>query len=279
MIIAATSRLTSDVETLARVIDGSSGRSAAALVDLEGDPRPSGTPLELTDDGRLRVPSLGVDVVAAELSADEARACALLLDLTLDGQDVPVPQPGGDTAVAYQAGALSEHLTEPRPERGPAGDESLLPLDAVVYADAAATTVEDVEVLAPRAAPEARTAVEAADPTLDDDLARWESPTLSAAKLTLLGPVGARTTGDTKATAHRRPFYVELLAYLALHPRGVSGHDVADAFGIRPERVRVDMSQLRRWLGNDPRTGEPYLPKPGSTDGPCGDRVIRIARG
>ncbi|PVG83744.1 hypothetical protein DDE18_05360 [Nocardioides gansuensis] len=130
-----------------------------------------------------------------------------------------------------------------------------------MYADAAATTTEDVEVLAPRAAPEARPAVDAADPTLDEDLARWESPTLSAAKLTLLGPVGARTTGDTKATAHRRPFYVELLAYLALHPRGVSGHDVADAFGIRPERVRVDMSQLRRWLGNDPRTGKPYLPK------------------
>ena len=261
VVIAATDRPTSDVEALATVIDGIPGRSAAALMDLEGEPRPSGTQLELTDDGRLRVPSLGVDVLAAELSADEARTCALLLDLTLDGQDVPVPQPDGDTDVSNLAGALSERLTEPRPERGPAGTESLLPHDAVVYADAAATTIEDIEVLAPRAAPEARRAVEAADPALEEDLARWESPTLSAAKLTLLGPVGARTPGDTKATAHRRPFYVELLAYLALHPRGVSGHDVADAFGIRPERVRVDMSQLRRWLGNDPRTGKPYLPK------------------
>ena len=91
-------------------------------------------------------------------------------------------------------------------------------------------------------------------------------------KLTLLGPVGARTTGDTKAAAHRRPFYVELLAFLALHPHGVSGHEVAEAFGIRPERVRVDMSQLRRWLGNDPRSAEPYLPKaePGpSPDSPA----------
>jgi hypothetical protein len=34
-----------------------------------------------------------------------------------------------------------------------------------VYADVAATTVE---VLAPRAAPEARTVVEAADPALDE---------------------------------------------------------------------------------------------------------------
>ena len=207
-------------------------------------------------------PSLGVDVRAAGLSAEEARACALLLDLTLDEQVVPVPHPDSDTArLRPRQAHSSERLTEPRPESGEAGDESLLPLDALVYADAAATTVEDVEVLAPKATPEARTAVEAADPALDDDLARWESPALSTAKLTLLGPVGARATGDTKATAHRRPFYVELLAYLALHPKGVSGQDVADAFGIRPERVRVDMSQLRRWLGNDPRTGRPYLPK------------------
>ncbi|CAI9419277.1 LysM peptidoglycan-binding domain-containing protein [Nocardioides sp. T2.26MG-1] len=261
VIIAATDRPVSDVDALATAIENVPGRSAAALVDLEGKPRPSGTQLELTDDGRLRAPSLGIDVLAAELSAEEARACALLLDLALDGQDVPVPQPDGDSAVFNLAGALSERLTEPRPERGAAGDESLLPLDAVVYADAAATTVEDVEVLAPRAAPEASTVVKAADPALDEDLARWESPMLSAPKLTLLGPVGARTTGDTKATAHRRPFYVELLAYLALHPRGVSGHELADAFGIRPERVRVDISQLRRWLGNDPRTGKPYLPK------------------
>ena len=98
-------------------------------------------------------------------------------------------------------------------------------------------------------------------PRLDEDLARWESPALSVDQTDLLGPVGARTTGDTKATAHRRPFYIELLAYLALHPDGVPGRDVADAFALRPERVRVDMSHLRRWLGTNPRTGNPYLPK------------------
>jgi nucleoid-associated protein YgaU len=261
VIIASAGHATSDCDALAEVIEAIPGRSTAVLVDLEGEPRPSGTQLELSGEGRLRAPSLGIDVRAAQLSADEAHACALLLDLTLDEQVVPVVPPDGDTAVFNLAGALPKRLTEPRPEVGATGDESLLPLDAVVYADAAATTVEDVELLAPRAAPEACTTVEAADPALDEDLARWESPTLSAAKLTLLGPVGARTTGDTKATAHRRPFYVELLAYLVLHPRGASGHEVADAFGIRPERVRVDMSQLRRWLGNDARTGTPYLPK------------------
>ncbi|MGY2702791.1 hypothetical protein [Nocardioides sp. HB32] len=259
-IIATANRPTADLDQLAEVIAGIPGRSSAALIDLAGEPRSSATDLQLTADGRLQATSLGVDVAAAGLSDEEARACALLLDLTLDETVVPVPQPDDGTAVSDLGGALVERLTEPRPE-GPAGAESLLPLDALVYADAAATPVEDVEVLAPRAAPEARAAVEAADPKLDEDLARWESPTLSSVKLTLLGPVGARTTGDTKATAHRRPFYVELPANIALHANGVSGPDVADAFGIRPERVRVDMSQLRRWLGTNPRTGEPYLPK------------------
>lgn len=186
-----------------------------------------------------------------------------------------MPKPDADDAVADLGGALIDDLTDPRSE-GPAGDHALLPLDAAVYADAAATTVEDVEVLAPLAKAEAGWAVEAADPSLDEDLARWESPMLSSAKLTLLGPVGARTTGDPKATAHRRPFYVELLAFLALHPHGVSGHEVAEAFGIRPERVRVDMSQLRRWLGNNPRTGEPYLPKAEPGPSPDSPAVYRI---
>jgi nucleoid-associated protein YgaU len=260
VIIATADRPAAELERLAEVIQEIPGRSSAALIDLAGKPRSSHVDLHLTADGRLQLPSLGVDVTAAGLSEDEARACALLLDLTLDDTVVPVPQPVDGTAVSDLGGALVEGLTEPRDD-GPAGEGSLLPHDALVYADNAATTVADVGVLAPRAAPGARATVEAADPTLDEDLARWESPTLSSAKLALLGQVGARTMGDTKATAHRRPFYVELLAYLALHPNGVSGQDVADAFGLRPERVRVDMSQLRRWLGTNPGTGEPFLPK------------------
>lgn len=247
------------LDELTAAIRGMPGRSSTAVVDLDGKSPVSGTHLHLTDGGRLQAEDLGIDVTAAGLSADEARACALLLDLTLANELVPVPVAGAEEAVSDLAGALAPHLVEPRPE-GPAGADSLLPLDSHFYTDAAATTVEDIETLAPVAAPDARETVEAADPTLDEDLARWDAPVLAASKLTLLGPVGARTTGDTKATAHRRPFYVELLAYLALHPHGVSARRIAEAFTIRPERVRVDISQLRRWLGSDPRNGKPYLP-------------------
>jgi hypothetical protein len=162
--------------------------------------------------------------------------------------------------VADRAGALVDKLTESRPEEGPGGDASLLPLEAHVYADAAAATVEDIETPARVAAPEAEAVVADEDPSLEEDLARWQSPTLTSTRLTLLGPVGARTTGDAKTTAARRPYYVELLAYLVLHPEGSTADDLAEAFGITRDRARVSMSNLRRWLGTDPNSKEPYLP-------------------
>lgn len=78
--------------------------------------------------------------------------------------------------------------------------------------------------------------------------------------LDLLGPVDARTNGPAARVAHRKPFYVELLAFLALRPKGVTSPEVCDAFGLKPDRARVDLANVRRWLGTNPRTGEPHLP-------------------
>jgi hypothetical protein len=259
-IIATADRPDNKLDALAEALEALTGRTAAALIDLAGEPRPTDTHLHLATNGRLTCSSLGLHVAAAGLSEDEARACALLLDLTLDSQNVPVPQATDPTASADRSGALVDELTHSRPEEGPAGDSSLLPLEAHVYAAAAAATVEDIETLAPVAAPEAEAVVADEDPSLDEDLARWESPTLTSTKLTLLGPVGARTTGDAKTTAARRPYYVEILAYLVLHPQGSTADDLAGAFGITRERARVSMSNLRRWLGADPNTKKPYLP-------------------
>ena len=79
-------------------------------------------------------------------------------------------------------------------------------------------------------------------------------------KLTLLGPVSARTLGDPRQMQHRRPFYLELLAYLALRPSGATADEISEAFGIQPERARKDIGILRGWLGTDNRTGKPHLP-------------------
>jgi nucleoid-associated protein YgaU len=104
VIIACADRPTSALEALAEAIEGVPGRSAAVLVDLEGEARSFSTQLQLTGDGRLQSPRLGIDVRAAELSADEARACALLLDLTLDETVVPVPHRDESKAVSDLGG-------------------------------------------------------------------------------------------------------------------------------------------------------------------------------
>ncbi|EON23698.1 peptidoglycan-binding LysM [Nocardioides sp. CF8] len=245
---------------LAGGIVGFTGRSGVVLVTVGNEAAPPYVDVNVSPEGRLRIPSLDLDLAASGLTPAEAEACAALIDLTTEAQVVPIPRPTDEGTVSDCGGALVNELTEPRPEEQPAGTSSLLPLDTHVYADRAATTVDDVEALAPNAKDEAALAVRAADPDLDEDLARWDSPVPVAPKVTLLGPITVRTLGDAKATAHRRPYYVEFLAYLALHPNGVTAEKLAEDLCIRPQKARSDLSIIRKWLGQS-RTGNPYLPR------------------
>jgi hypothetical protein len=247
------------VAGLAGKVLGFAGRSGTVLVAVTDEPTPGYVDLHLTADGRLKAHALNFAVVAAGLTSDEAEACAELIDLTREATVVPVPRQPEDQ-VADCSGALVEELVDKRPATGAAGNESLLPLPAQVYADRAATTADDVEKLAPRVAADARKAVYAADPDLDEDLARWDSPVPVAPKVMLLGPITVRTLGDATATAHRRPYYVEFLAYLALHPNGVTAEKLAEDLCIRPQKARSDLSIVRKWLGQS-RAGRPYLPR------------------
>jgi len=249
-----------DLTRLAGVIVGFPGRSGVALATVGGEPSPLYASLELSLEGRLRIPTLELDLAASGLTAAEAESCAALIDLTTEAEVVPIPRPTDGDAVSDCAGALVEELTEPRPEEQPAGSSSLLRLDTHAYADRAATTVDDVEALTPNATQEAAAAVQAVDPDLDEDLARWDSPVPVAPKVTLLGPITVRTLGDATATAHRRPYYVEFLAYLALHPNGVTAEKLAEDLCIRPQKARSDLSVIRKWLGQS-RLGKPYLPR------------------
>ena len=249
-----------DLTRLAGTLVGFPGRSGIALVTVGREASPLYVDVNLSAEGRLRIPALNLDLASSGLTAAEAEACAALIDLTAEAQVVPVPRSADEGTVKDCAGALVDELTESRPEEQPAGASSLLPLDSHVYADRAATTVDDVEALAPNATPAATSAVHAADPDLDEDLARWDSPVPVAPKITLLGPVTARTLGDATATAHRRPYYVEFLAYLALRPYGVTAEKLAQDLCIRPQKARSDLSIIRKWLGQS-RAGKPFLPR------------------
>ena len=250
------------VRTVIKIVTSRVDRPGAAVVTVNAEPTPRDVELQVTGAGRLTIAALGLDLAAAGLTAEEATACAAIVDLTRDVDDAPTPvaDDTGDTdPVSDQAGALRAEATEPRPP-GPAGDRSLLPLDAAAYERQAATTTDDVDQLAPLTAEPVEHRVAQKDPGLDEDVALWNDPNAPVPRLTLLGPVNARANGDPKAVARRKPFYVELLTYLALRPNGVTTPQVCDAFGLQPDRARTDLAVVRRWLGTDPRTGAAHLP-------------------
>ncbi len=256
--VVITSAAAAQRDTLQKVVTAYPGRVGAAIVTVSVDASEAWPQLSVDSAGHLACAELGLNITAAGLSAEEAIACSTLVDLTREVPEEAAPALAPDQ-VTTVGGALAPALTEPRPD-GPAGDRSLLPLDAADYEKVAATTREDVEVLAPVVTEATQGQVSESDPYLDEDVARWQSPHLMGPKLTLLGPVSARTLGDPHRMAHRRPFYLELLAYLALRPGGVTADEISDAFGIQPERARKDIGILRGWLGADKRTGKAHLP-------------------
>ena len=184
-----------DVEKVAKIVTSRAGRSAAAVVAVNATPGPDDVELHVTRTGHLEAPVLGLNLTSAGLTADEAAACAAIVDLTRDVEDVPAP-PGEtssdeDEPLHDQAGALRLEVTEPRPA-GAAGDRSLLPGDAETYEHETATTTVDVDELAPLVSDSIEEKVAERDPDLDADLAAWSDPDSPLPTLSLLGPVDAR---------------------------------------------------------------------------------------
>lgn len=249
------------LERIAEIIVSGPPRVGAALIAIDW---PSTTVLHLDHDARIRLPGLDVDVRAAGLTPDEAAACAAIVSVTRQADNVPTPcKQAGDSdleSLIDASGAIRPDLVQPRPE-GPAGQQSLLPMAPADYEADTAASAGDLNQLAPVAPLTTRRRVEDADRTLDADLAAWHDEAVRRPRLHLLGPVSARAYGNPSAVAARRPFYVELLAFLHLHPAGVTADQIATAFGLRKERVYTDLATLRTWMGTDPTTGEEYLPK------------------
>lgn len=222
-----------------------------------------GTVIDLAN-GRVTVPSANLDLMAVGLTSDEALGCATLLAQAehTDNHAIPEePDAEGWRAYANEAGALRTEHTLPRDTRTetrPEPAESILEGNDSAYTQVAATTEDDLAVLAPQVPVRLRSIIEDADPTLDADITAWFSPDCELPRLTLLGPVGARTRGS--AIAKRKPYYTELLAYLATRHHGATPDEVAEAFSITAPRVRNDIKILRDWLGTNPRTGRKHLP-------------------
>lgn len=256
---------------LAGVIDEArarpAGRFGVAVVTVDAAPLGDAAVFEFTSAGRLTTPTIGIDVAAAGLTAEEATLCAAIVDVTRVTPTADIPNfaraADGWRSVADQAGALRTEFTRPRLV-GAADSSSLLAERTDAYVDVAATTEEDIDELAPRAIDEAADALADLDPTLDEDVAAWFDNDSYLPRLALLGPVRVTAHGKlVEQIVKRRPYYTELLAFVALHPEGVMSRTIAEAFHIGQPRARTDIGHLREWLGKDPRTGEWHIPKQG----------------
>ena len=252
---------------LLRLVDEHPGRTATCVVVIGDRAETPGAVLDVTARGRLSIPHAGLDLVAAGLTSDEAQGCAALLAQSEDLADVEIPHDQfaevGWRSYSNEAGALRSEHTLPRDTSDEAVDE---PAESVLdgldqeYLRDGATTAEDLSALAPLVPTRVRAELENADPTLDADVDSWFAGDCNLPRLTLLGPVGARTRGDAVAVARRKPYFTEMLAYLGTRQNGVTPAHLADAFGITVGRARTDIKTVRDWLGVNPRTGERHLP-------------------
>jgi nucleoid-associated protein YgaU len=260
------------LDELLDLVHAHPGRTGTCVVLSGTRPDSPGIVLDLTADGRITLPSAGLDLVAVGLTSDEAQGCAALLAQSerVDAVAVPVDEDAteGWRSIVHHAGALRGEHTLPRephpdPDQSDAGPgepaaSSVLSGPDELYLEAAATTSEDLHTLAPRVPATVRRDVEDADPRLDQDVAAWFADSSRMPKLRLLGPVRATTRG--KPLVKRKPYMTELLTFIALHPHGATPGEVADAFGLTPAKVREYVRLVREWLGTNPRTGEPHLP-------------------
>jgi LysM repeat protein len=255
-----------DLDQLLQLVNDHVGQAATSIVVAGERPNTPGAVLHMTNTGRVVLEHAGLNLIAVGLTSDEARGCALVYaqSETPEYVETPVDETATDGWESYtdESGALRREYTLPRntPE-GTVGEplSSLLEGDDEDYMRESPIVQEDLETLAPKVPAYVRAEVEKEDPTLDQDIADWFSTACNRPRLTLLGPVTARAYG--KPLAKRKPYFTELLAYLALHRKhGATREQIQEAFRISDGKVRDYTNIVRDWLGTNPRTGEDHLP-------------------
>lgn len=242
------------------------GSTSAALIIHSETASDTALQIDATAQGLIRIPAAGLDLVGVGLTADEAAGCAALLAHARTETDVPMPAASTDVGEheqtwrdwSDQAGALRPEHTVDREAPAEEDTATLLPEEDDAYEQKAATTAEDLSILAPRVEPDIARKVLDTDATLDADLAAWHNPAVRVPRLTLLGPVKATTWG--RPLGERKAYLTELLAYLALHPNGVTTAQTAEAFGTSEAKIRDYIARAREWLGTNPATGDLHIP-------------------
>lgn len=268
--ILATARTDERLGELIQLIESRPGRTGVTVIRWADTGAPDvGREVKVTAAGRVVVLGLGLDVVAAGITADEAAGCAAVMKATEDpAADQPVPDLPEPGAAWQQYGDATGHLhvdlTIPRSTVHTAVPATaLLPDPDVVYETEAATTAEDLHELSPLVPTSSTVVVKASDPTLDQDLLDWKADSIDRPRISVLGPVRLRLgrSGAPATGLKRVPYYTEIVAYLATRLHGATAEQLGEALGITTERVRRDLTIVRSRLGINPRTSYPYLPE------------------
>lgn len=245
-------------DQLAQSIAARHDRVGAALVTVGGHERAHDIAFHLSDGGRLLIPDLDLNLSPAGLTEAEAMATAALVSATRDAVTVPSPRNRSSEpawrAAADRSGALSMAYADAIPS----SDNTLT--DEEPDSPPTEKMAEDADETDRTPAAPPMASAEPLDPQLDADLKAWFDKDCRLPRLQLLGPVRAQAHGDPAAVSRRKPHYVELLTFLVLHPEGVTTKQITEAFSMSKDRVRNDIAIVRKWLGPNERTGQPYLP-------------------
>ena len=226
----------------------------------------TGTVLQVTSTGRVRLPQAGLDLVAVGLTSDEARGCAALIAAGENLNDQPIPNDGH---ARRTGGAPTPTPPVPYAASTPFPATPLLRTSS---ATRRACCPGPTRTTPPTPPPPRRTSPTSPrrfppasvrtyrTPTPTSTPTSWPgSPTTAHyPRLTLLGPVKARTRGTPLAL--RKPYMTAVLAYLCTRPHGATPDELADAMNVSVGKARDYAKVIREWLGTNPRTGDPHLP-------------------
>jgi hypothetical protein len=287
LLVDAAHEDTAHVEELISTIENHPGQTGTAVLLTGGATVEGAFNLNIRD-GVLTVERVGLTVTPVGLPPEVAEAAAAVYVQTEEFEDAPMPvdadaEEGSLKAMTDVTGNLRPELTLPR-DTPTIGIETTTVLEAEdeEYATAAAVAASDLSLLSPKVPSDVAAKVIAADPTLSLDFEEWCTKDIERPRLNLIGKVKLEAFGDAANIGPtRRQAATELAAYLASRgKRGATSAEIAHDCLIPEGDVRKQIGFLRKLLGDNPVTEQPYLPRwNAKTDGQSNEYRYTIDTG
>ncbi len=262
-------------------------RSMVAVVAITA--QPTAWSLHVDADGNVSMPWLATqNTSASQLSAAQLADLAATItkarphpqrttvfDHLPDGFDYPFDEPvpaaaeewaAGTDAHGHLLGGIAEEFADADDTGDGEGGEGQLQEPALLPEPVA--RVNGHSQLAAAAATARRPLPD--DPTLDADLAAWNDAEKTRPCIGILGSVVVEAPGFVPD--ERLRFYAEVVVFLAQRGRrGATAEEIiANLWMDEPigrNSLRVALSRVRRWLGEDPE-GQPWMPGNSSGEAP-----------